>query len=93
MANDLSINPLYIDTAGSTSAITHPIKIWKIIWDNPTNAAHTLILKDKSGGKTYLKFIAGTTGVSVEIDFPYRLWMPSFYVDTLGSGAIYVYYE
>ena len=42
MANDLTGNPLIVDTGASTNLLTGPVFINKMIWDEPTTAAHDL---------------------------------------------------
>ena len=49
MANALDKNPLYLDTAGATSAITNPLVIQGILV-TPTAATWVALLHDADGG-------------------------------------------
>lgn len=91
MANDLANNPMVLDTTAS-AVFTDGRKIQAIVWVAPTTVAHTCVLIDKSGGSK--KIWSATCAVANEgasITFPKGLFVDALYLNTLGSGTVYIY--
>ena len=95
MANDLNGRVWAIDTAGATSAVTHAVKIKKMIWHEPTTTGHVILIKDGASGKTIWAktVLAAGSGMDELWDIGTPLWLTGFYVTTLDSGTLYVYIE
>jgi hypothetical protein len=94
MANSLSTNPLVFDVAGATSAVTRPVAIKAIHWDNPGAANAVVTLDDAVGGNLVFEHHAKAQydgGDTVHFDRP--LIVPGLYLTTLDSGKLLVYEE
>ena len=91
MANDFTSNPWVLDAAGATSAWTYPVKILKMVWDQPTAAGDDLSVTDGSSNVIWNhKAIAGGAGIYYTSEFYGRSW-DGFYLTTLDTGTLYVY--
>jgi hypothetical protein len=92
MANDLTKNPLEVDTAAT---ITHGgsgmLNIRELIWIGATNA-HALVLTINGKDVTF------TTTVAIDGVEKYLLqqplgWVQSFVVKTIPSGKLYIFLD
>ena len=93
MANDLTGNPLIIDTAFNSTEKTqfsgpfHPISAE---WQEPT-AADDLTITDNAGTIIYDdNAIAGGTGIRLEVKIG-GVTYNGFDVDVIDGGTLYVY--
>ena len=100
MSNDVSQNPLIVDTAAATAIITQPIRVSKIYWDAVGHATddHVAQVKDKGGKVKWKRTLTslGTVGELVngqEISFDPPLTLDGLIVDTLGGGVLYFYLQ
>ena len=86
MANDLTGVSLWkLDTAGSIW--TKGVRIAKLVLE-PANAEDYALIRVSDGGPLIAKLKAGADTSMVELDFPAGRLLPSFYLDSLSSGAV-----
>ena len=100
MANNLNVNPAYIDTAfssyKSSTATTlgslFTLIVTKIRWVAPSAAGQTVIFDDPQGGIQLLQMTSAAANTDVEEDFSAspRLWR-DFSVAQLPSGKLFVF--
>lgn len=92
MGNDLTKNPWVLDTDGATSSWPYPVRILKMIWDQPDSSGDDILVEEGSGGADIwsLKALAGGTGIYYDEEF-YGVSYSSFYLTTLDSGTLRVY--
>lgn len=94
MANDLTINPLRVDTAGAGAIVTTPIRIHKIRWTGATTAGHTAVIRDQNNNHFWSSVASGANYVE-ESDFStdqlQRNVINGLIVPTLGSGVLHIY--
>jgi len=95
MANDLTRNPLVIDTASGTALTTDARRIKKIRWVNGTTAGHQVILQDQYGNLFWESRAAGADYVE-ESDFTFNksnsAVLSGIKVPTLDSGKLEIYF-
>ena len=94
MANDISNNPLIVDTAGASAITSRTFKAYKIRWVGGTTASHTAVIQN-AAGRQLIKFQANGADYSESESFPddSRLVFEGLIVPTLGSGEIHIYVE
>jgi hypothetical protein len=95
MANYLltdGVNPIVLDTTGSTSAIAKSVRILSIVWDSGQNGAakDSLVLKTKSGGKVILSATLAVANDTLRFTLGGVL-VDGIYLDTLSHGTVYIY--
>lgn len=93
MANVLTINPWKLDSTGVVT--TERVRVARVAWINPTDAAHTLILHDKNGNIVYSRNATAAGADDVEHDVAAcagQEWN-GLTVNTIGSGIAYVTYK
>lgn len=92
--NDISGNPLVIDTPGASAITARTFKAYKIRLVGATTAGHTAVIQNASG-QTKMKFQANGADYSESESFPddCRLVFEGLIVPTLGSGEIHIYVE
>ena len=92
MANDLTLNPLKIDTAGN-DLLTTPLRVRKIRWVGGTTAGHTAVIQDQNSNP-FWSSVASAANYVEESDFStddsQRTVLNGLSV-TLGSGTLYIY--
>lgn len=91
--NDLTGNPLVVDTASTTVPVwtAQAGRIQSVRWVGGTTAGHTAVIKDAAG---HVKWAAVATAANYtdETDFWEPLTVKSqILVSTLGSGILYIY--
>lgn len=91
--NDLTGNPLVVDTASTTVPVwtAQAGRIQTIRWVGGTTAGHTAVVKDLAG---HVKWAAVATAANYtdETDFWEPLTVKSqILVSTLSSGVLYIY--
>ena len=97
MANDLTGNPLVIDTASATPIMTDDVYLDAIRWVGATTAGHQAVVKDnKTSPDTVYEGLASGANFIDERSFgaeyagPRRV-VGGLAVTTLGSGKLYIY--
>ncbi len=92
MANVLTTNPMVLDTAGATSAVTQPLAIRAIKWDAPGAAAQVCAIHDAAGGNLIYQHTSEAANKGNDMAFPGRgLMVSGFYLTTLTAGKLLVY--
>jgi len=95
MANDLSNNPLIIDTpgAGDVLAASAPITVQSIRWDPGAAGAQgdQCIVTDSAGRQVFAYTIRTGTLVGDWQEYPQGLRMKGLKVPTLARGKAYIY--
>lgn len=91
MANDVSGNPLILDTA-NTSAVVDPrgLIIDKFRWVGATTAGHQAVVKDGRGKVIFDSVADAANFVDESHD---RAVAKGLIMHTLASGKIYIYYR
>ena len=93
MANDLTGNPLVIDTASTSVAVwsAQAARIQHVRWVGGTTAGHTCVIKDAAG---HVKWAGVATGANYSedslLDEPVTV-KGGIFVSTLASGVVYIY--
>jgi len=94
MANDITGNPLKVDTASSTALSSYNFTAWMIRWVGATTAGHTISVQDKNGNVKYASEASGANYVEEShLVSPKNesLIFNGLKVPTLGSGIIFIY--
>ena len=87
MANDLTQDPLIIDTAAATVLSTNNLYIKSIRWVGATTAGHTAIIHDQASNVIWSSVASGANYVESEI---VEQWVNGLIVPTLASGVLYI---
>ena len=90
MANNLTDNPMILDTAGGGVLTSARIQPAKIRWDGATTAGHTLLIKDSAGIVKYTSTAGGANNVEESTFVPHETWA-GLELTTLSSGKVYIY--
>ena len=94
MANELTGNPLIVDTAvDATDPAGYPaLNIVSIVWDAPTAVGDDLLISDQSG-KVLIetKAYAAGAGVRGEVPAGYPILNKRINVETIDGGTLYIY--
>jgi hypothetical protein len=88
VANDLTKNPLKIDTAG-TALITKSFTPTLAVWVGAT-AGHTLLLKDVAGSTI---MSASAVTATDFLPFPPDFTIGGLTATTVQSGTVWLYYK
>jgi hypothetical protein len=94
MANNVSRNPLVIDTAGGSPITTQQLRIRKLRWVGGSAAGHQAIVQDQFGNVFWESIAAGANYVEetdFSTDLTQRTVVSGLTVPTLGSGKLYIY--
>lgn len=99
MANNISNNPIILDTTGTVGYnIAQPLTVTKIVWEAPTTAGHIAqIVRAVDNTTVLVEATAGANdvGASVAFDFNTPIIFPQaqggWYLKTLGSGKLLIY--
>lgn len=86
MANDISSNPWFIDTAGVL--YKDKVKIKRLVWTQQATAGDSLVLKDING-QIIIQSKAYQPNFNQE--FAYDGWFNGLDLTTLTSGVLLVY--
>lgn len=90
--NILTTNPIYLGTAGATSAITSRLQIKAIVWwDNASTAGDDLEIHDAAGGNLIFAAVASTAKHTVIFTPARPIFVSGLYLTTLDSGEVLVY--
>ena len=91
MANDLTTNPAFVDTAAAIVAAGRA-RIRAIVWDGAANG-HTLVIHDASGGNVIFQ-ARWATGDPATLVFDLGgVSVPGVYVTTIGGGTALIYLD
>ena len=90
MANDITNNPILLDTASASAVTTVTFVATKIRWVGATTASHTVSITNLNAT---VKFAAEATGAnySESEHFDPPLIFEGLVIPTLQSGKIYIY--
>jgi hypothetical protein len=92
MANDLTTNPLVVDTAAATVLWTDYFKPKSVRWVGATTAGHAAEIQDQNGKVMYRAVADGANFIDdalIEREDP---GWNGFKVPTLDSGKLYITY-
>ena len=101
MANDLTCNPLVIDTAAATAILSGYLDITNIRWVDYNNdiADGDQAVVNNAASKTIWETRCTATGAGVPLDvkdetaFPFGLQVKGLIVPTLTHGKVYIYFK
>jgi len=98
MANDLTNNPLVLDTAAATAIVSNLIHITALKWTVDAGGADndTCVLSDKNGKVLYEEILNVATNGTLQappINFVPPLKANGLIMTTLSGGKLYVYWE
>ena len=92
MPNVLTTNPIVLDTAGETSALTRAVVIKAIKWDAPGAAGAVCSLHDALNGNLLFEHTAlAQNDGGAPLMFRPPLVARGLYLTTLASGKLLVY--
>ncbi len=90
MSNDLTDNPLIVDTSAATVLVTNHIKVKGVRWvAETTSAGDVAEVKDADGNVKWASVVAVAANHS-EADL-IEEWWDGLIVSELDSGTLYVY--
>jgi hypothetical protein len=95
MSNDVTLNPLALDSASaSTVLVTENFLIYKIIWNSGSSgvAGDQCVLKDKLDNIIFDVTIEASKETRSEDFFP-ALTANGLKCTTLSHGIVYIYYQ
>jgi len=90
MANDLTANPIKVDTAGATALTSKTFTVYKIRWVGATTAGHTAVIHNEASQVIFAAEATGANYTESESFDPAQI-VAGLIVPTLGSGALYIY--
>lgn len=90
-ANDLTTDPIFLDTTGATSSVTDALVIRAIVV-NPTAATWLVTLNDASGGDVVFK-TQDNLQAPFAVSFPGGLYATGLWATTLTDCEVTVYLE
>lgn len=96
MANDITGNPLVIDTASASVITSYVFTAWAIRWVNGTTAGHTISVQDKNSKIKYATVASAANYVEESHLISPKsesLVFDGLLVPTLASGTIYIYVD
>jgi hypothetical protein len=98
MSNDVSSNPLIIDTAATTTVISNKFHVTAIKWtvDNGGADNDTVVLQDQHGKVKYEEILNIVTSGPVQappINFNPALLFDGLICPTLSGGKVYIYFD
>lgn len=98
MANDITTNPLVLDTAAATAIVSNLIKITALKWtvDNAGADNDTCVLSDKNGKVVYEEILNVATNGTLQappMNFAPPLKVNGLIMTTLSGGKLYVYWD
>jgi hypothetical protein len=90
MANNLTGNPLSVDTAAVI--YTKPVYVIRMVWESPTTSGHAIDVTDNAGHKVWATTaIAGGTGITYEREIGCSC--SGLTIATIESGTLYIYIQ
>jgi hypothetical protein len=93
MANQLSNNPIVIDTPAATPITNTAFRVQAIVWDAGTSAANTDVctVKDRNGKVKYSQTILTGNLVPEAITFSVPVLFDGLIVSAITHGVVYIY--
>ena len=89
MSNDLTGNPLKVDTAAEIT--TNPTFVHRMIW-TPTTAGDDILVEDNGGSDLWAyKALAGDADQAIEYDRDFNMQVNGITVTTIDNGTLYIY--
>lgn len=88
MSNDISTNPLVIDSTGSLT--TKNVEISLIRWVGATDTSHTVVIKN-AAAKTIWASSCPVVGTVDNSPMPPEFQSAGITIGTIGSGTVYIY--
>ena len=94
MANDLTANPLILNTAHASDVVLGARRrIQGIKWVGASTAGHQAVLKGKVSTRVIWESIATAANFSIPLDVLDLFVAEEVILPTLGSGILYLYLE
>lgn len=90
MANDITLNPIVVDTATDAIIVSGTFVVDFIRWTSGGSAGDLVTIQDKDGNKKWAT-VAGGTNYVEESHFRKPLIFNGLKVPTLQAGTIYIY--
>ncbi len=92
MSNDITVNPIVIDTAAAGTITTNTFKIYKIRWVSTSSTAGDNAEVQNAAGTVKWEGLSDTaTNYVDESTFDPPLIMAGLIVPTLDDGTLYIY--
>lgn len=93
MANNLTSNPLVIDTAGGSAIVTKQIRISAIVWDPGTtpSANDSVVVDDASSRRKWSSTIYSGSFLPMPFTPSEPVISNGLTVPTLARGNLYIY--
>ena len=89
MANDLTGNPLKIDTAAEIT--TNPTHVFRMIW-TPTTTGDDILVEDNAGNDLWAyKAVAGDSNQAIEYKREFDCQVNGITVTTIDNGTLYIF--
>jgi len=91
MANDVTVDPIFIDTVTATVHLTNYFEVLGIRWTS-ASTADAVDIQDQNGNSKWASIGAGANHVEEShwpVEHPLRF--NGLKVPTLGAGRIYIY--
>jgi hypothetical protein len=89
MANDLTGNPLKVDTAAAIT--THPTHVFRMVW-TPTTAGDDILVEDNGGSDLWAyKAIAADSNQAIAYEREFNSQVNGITVTTIDHGTLYIY--
>ena len=91
MANVLTTNPIVLDTTGSTSKLTGPMRIKSIRWTGCETNGHGVTLKSANGAYTLFDSVSTQWGMDSFSPYGGINASEGIQLTKIDSGVLYVY--
>lgn len=89
MANDLTGNPMLVDTAAEIT--THPTHVFRMIW-TPTTAGDDILVEDNGGANLWAyKALAADANEGIEYERELDCQVNGITVTTIDNGTLYIF--
>lgn len=93
MANDITGNPLVLDTVSAASLTTKTFVVHAVRWVGATTAGHTVSVQNSAGNVIWASEASGANYVEGEHFDKKPLVFAGLKIPTLASGIVYLYVE
>ena len=92
MVNDITTNPIIVDTADATAEIiSYSAMVSSVRWVADATANDQAVIQDGNGNVKWSSLASGVNYVEAEKDFEPHLWIQDgLVVPTLESGTLYI---
>jgi len=89
MANNVTNDPIIVDTPGAGVLVSDPIRVKGIRWVGATTAGHQAIVTDKNDNLKWKSVASGANNVESDFAEREKLWN-GLKVTTLQSGELHI---